>query len=152
MNRNALVERFGEELGYEIPLDMKPEEGKSYTQNQNMPEQALIYEIWDKETGDAIWLSKSMGKILDEKPDPLELEGFFPCPKPLYSNITTENLEPIPDFTMYQDQAKELDTLADRIDGLINALKVRGVFDASASELNRLFSEGENNTLIPVKN
>jgi hypothetical protein len=45
-----------------------------------------------------------------------------------------------------------LDTLADRIDGLINALKVRGVFDASASELNRLFSEGENNTLIPVKN
>ena len=152
MNRDALVERFGEDLGYQIPLDMKPEEGKSYTQNQNMPEQALIYEIWDKETGDAVWLSKSMGKILDEKPDPLELEGFFPCPKPLYSNITTENLEPIPDFTMYQDQAKELDTLADRIDGLINALKVRGVFDASASELNRLFSEGENNTLIPVKN
>ena len=152
MNRDALVERFGEDLGYEIPLDVKPEEGKSYTQNQNMPEQALIYEIWDKETGDAIWLSKSMGKILDEKSDPLELEGFFPCPKPLYSNITTENLEPIPDFTMYQDQAKELDTLADRIDGLINALKVRGVFDASASELNRLFSEGENNTLIPVKN
>jgi uncharacterized protein YbbC (DUF1343 family) len=29
---------------------------------------------------------------------------------------------------------------------------VRGVFDGSASELNRLFSEGENNTLIPVKN
>jgi hypothetical protein len=53
---------------------------------------------------------------------------------------------------MYQDQAKELDTLADRIDGLINALKVRGVYDASSSELQRLFSEGENNTLIPVHN
>ena len=53
---------------------------------------------------------------------------------------------------MQQDQAKELDTLADRIDGLINALKVRGVYDASSSELQRLFSEGENNTLIPVHN
>jgi len=53
---------------------------------------------------------------------------------------------------MYQDQARELDTLADRIDGLINALKVRGVYDASSSELQRLFSEGENNTLIPVHN
>ena len=117
-----------------------------------MNSQALIYEIWDKETGTALWISKSMGKILDERPDPLQLENFWPCPKPLYANLTTENLEPIPDFTMYQDQAKELDTLADRIDGLINALKVRGVYDASSPELARLFSEGENNSLIPVKN
>ena len=152
MNRNALVERFGEELGHQIPLDSKPETGRSYEKTTDYPSQACIYEIWDKETQKVIWLSKSMGKILDEKDDPLELEGFFPCPKPLYSCLTTDNLEPIPDFTMYQDQARELDTLADRIDGLINALKVRGVYDASNSELQRLFSEGENNTLIPVKN
>ena len=152
MNRNALVERFGEELGHQIPLDSKPETGRSYEKTTDYPSQACIYEIWDKETEKVIWLSKSMGKILDEMDDPLELEGFFPCPKPLYSCLTTDNLEPIPDFTMYQDQARELDTLADRIDGLINALKVRGVYDASNSELQRLFSEGENNTLIPVKN
>jgi hypothetical protein len=152
MNRNALVERFGEELGYAIPLDTKPEESKSYAKNQDMPYQACIYEIWDKETEKVIWLSKSMGRILDERDNTLGLEGFFPCPKPLYSTLTTDNLEPIPDYAMYQDQARELDTLADRIDGLINALKVRGVYDASSSELQRLFSEGENNTLIPVKN
>lgn len=152
MNRNALVERFGEELGYQIPLDSKPEQGNSYEKSQYEPSQALIYEIWDKETGKAYWVSKGLGKVLDERDDPLELEGFFPCPKPLYATITTDSLEPIPDFTMYQDQARELDTLADRIDGLINALKVRGVYDASNSELQRLFSEGENNTLIPVKN
>ena len=152
MNRNALVERFGEDLGYKIPLDTKPEESKSYTKNTDMPYQACIYEIWDKETKKTIWLSKSLGMILDERDDPLGLEGFWPCPKPLYSTLTTDNLEPIPDYTMYQDQARELDTLADRIDGLINALKVRGVYDASSSELQRLFSEGENNALIPVKN
>jgi hypothetical protein len=66
--------------------------------------------------------------------------------------MTTDSLEPIPDFVIYQDQARELDVLCDRIDGLINALKVRGVYDASASELQRLFSEGENNTMIPVSN
>ena len=152
MNRPALVERFGEELGYQIPLDTVPQDTKTYAKQQDMADQALIYEIWDKETGRVVWISKSMGKILDEREDPLQLENFFPCPKPLYSNLTTENLEPIPDFTMYQDQARELDTLADRIDGLIQALKVRGVYDASASELQRLFSEGENNALIPVKN
>ena len=153
MNRNALVERFGEEMGYMIPLDSKPDQNtKDYEKAMYESQQACIYEIWDKETEKVIWLSKSLGKILDEQDDPLELEGFFPCPKPLYSTLTTDSLEPIPDFTMYQDQARELDTLADRIEGLINALKVRGVYDASNSELQRLFSEGENNTLIPVKN
>jgi hypothetical protein len=152
MNRNALVERFGEDLGHKIPLDTKPQDSKSYTANTEMPYQACIYEIWDKETKKVIWLSKSLGEILDERDDPLDLENFWPCPKPLYSTLTTENLEPIPDYTMYQDQARELDELTNRIDGLIHALKVRGVYDASEGALQRLFSEGENNTLIPVKN
>ena len=152
MSRPALVERFGEEIGGKVPLDTKPDDLKqSYKSDEGVYE-ALIYEIWDKETGKVLWLSKSLGKILDERDDPLGLENFWPCPKPLYSTLTTDSLEPIPDFVIYQDQARELDVLCDRIDGLINALKVRGVYDASNSELARLFSEGENNTLIPVNN
>jgi len=153
MDRPALVERFGEELGYAIPLDTKPETTKTY--NEKMGEgasEAVIYEIWDKKTGMVIWLSKSLGKILDEVADPLQLENFWPCPKPLFATLTTDTLIPIPDFVLYQDQAKQLDTLADRIDGFINALKVRGVYDASEPSLARLFSEGENNALLPIKN
>ena len=152
MSRPALVERFGEELGYKIPLDTKPDDLKNSYKSDDAVYEALIYEIWDKETGKVLWISKSLGKVLDERDDPLQLENFWPCPKPLYSTLTTDSLEPIPDFVIYQDQARELDTLCDRIDGLINALKVRGVYDASSSELARLFSEGENNTLIPVHN
>lgn len=152
MSRPALVERFGEELGYKIPLDTKPDDLKQSYKSDDGVYEALIYEIWDKETGKVLWISKSLGKILDERDDPLQLENFWPCPKPLYSTLTTDSLEPIPDFVIYQDQARELDVLCDRIDGLINALKVRGVYDASASELQRLFSEGENNTMIPVSN
>jgi hypothetical protein len=153
MSRQALIDRFGEEVGGRIPLDTKPESDKWATKQMVAEHyQACIYEIWDKEQGKVFWISKSMGEILDEKDDPLQLEGFFPCPKPLYATLTTDNLEPVPDFVLYQDQAKQLDTLADRIDGLVNALKVRGVYDASESALARLFSEGENNALIPVKN
>jgi hypothetical protein len=152
MTRPALVERFGEEMGYKIPLDTKPADDKNSYKPMDGVYEAVIYEVWDKETGKVLWLSKSLGKIIDERDDPLQLENFFPCPKPLYSTLTTDSLEPIPDFVIYQDQARELDTLCDRIDGLINALKVRGVYDASSSELQRLFSEGENNTLIPVDN
>jgi hypothetical protein len=153
MERAALVERFGEELGGRIPLDTKPETSKNF--NEKMGEgsrEALIYEIWDKSTGQVIWLSKSMGKVLDTRDDPLQLENFWPCPKPMFSTLTTDSLIPVPDFVLYQDQARQLDTLADRIDGFIHALKVRGVYDASEPSLQRLFTEGENNALLPVKN
>jgi hypothetical protein len=153
MGRPALVERFGEELGGKIPLDTKPETSKTF--NEKMGEgasEAVVYEIWDKTTGQVIWLNKSMGKILDTRDDPLQLENFWPCPKPMFSTVTTDSLIPVPDFVLYQDQARQLDTLADRIDGFIQALKVRGVYDASEPSLARLFSEGENNALLPVKN
>lgn len=153
MGRPALVERFGEELGGKIPLDTKPETSRTF--NEKMGEgssEAVVYEIWDKTTGEVIWLNKSMAKILDTRADPLKLENFWPCPKPMFSTLTNDSLVPVPDFVLYQDQARQLDTLADRIDGFIQALKVRGVYDASEPSLARLFTEGENNSLLPVKN
>ena len=154
MTREALVDRFGEDLGGKVPLDSKPpdlRQQRSYG-SDSMDARGLIFEIWDKEASKAIWISKSLGKILDERDDPLELPEFFPCPKPLLATTTTDSLVPIPDYVLYEDQAKSLDTLADRISGLIEALKVRGCYDAATPELARLFSEGENNALIPVNN
>ena len=151
LTRKAMVERFGEELGNKIPLDSSPDDQK-YKDSDGVGKKGLIIELWDRETKKVLWISKSLNEILDERDDPLELEEFFPCPKPLYSTITNETLVPIPDFTLYQDQANALDTLSARISGLIDALKVRGVYDASEPTLQRLFTEGENNTLIPVKN
>jgi hypothetical protein len=150
MTRDQLVARFGEEEGGKIPLDAKPEDAKKDSQLTN--DRALIYEGWDKEKLEAVWISKSLGKFIDRRPDPLKLEGFWPCPRPLYATITNESLIPVPDFTLYQDQANELDVLCDRIDGLIKALRVRGVYDASIPELRRLFTEAGSNELIPVSN
>lgn len=151
LTRKAMVERFGEELGNKIPLDSSPDDQK-FKDSDGVGKKGLIIELWDRETKKVLWISKSLNEIIDERDDPLELEEFFPCPKPLYSTITNETLVPIPDFTLYQDQANALDTLSARISGLIDALKVRGVYDASEPTLQRLFTEGENNTLIPVKN
>lgn len=153
MSRGQCVKRFGEELGRTIPLDSSPadEDGRKVS-DEIGASKACIYEIWDNDTQSAIWVSKSLGTILDERPDPLGLEGFFPCPKPIYATTTSDSLVPIPDFTLYQDQANELDIIADRIDGLVKALQVKGVYDAAIPELRRLFSEGDNNSLFPVNN
>jgi hypothetical protein len=156
MTRDACVARFGKKKGEEIPLDATPEDMKrSEKANPELDEQkrACVYEIWNKEDEEAIWLSKSQKDILDRKDDPLGLEDFFPCPKPLYATMTNESLIPVPDFTLYQDQANELDICSDKIDGLLKALQVRGVYDASQGvEIARLFSDAGNTDLRPIKN
>jgi hypothetical protein len=111
-----------------VPDDQKNKNG---TDTNEVNKRALLYEIWDKDTGKVVFLSKSSSKIIDEQDDPLELEEFFPCPPPLYATLTTDTLVPLPDFTLYQDQARELDTLSDRIDGLIQQLQVKGCYDAT---------------------
>ena len=151
MTRPMLRERFGDEIAKKIPLDSEPSEMKNASR-EGVDKRAMIIELWDKETGKAVWLSKSFNEFLDEQDDPLKLEGFYPCPKPLFSTITNESLVPVPDFALYQDQANSLDILSDRIDGLVKALQVKGVYDAASPELARLFTEANNNDLIPVKN
>lgn len=155
MGKEAVEERFGEEIANSLPYDASPDDLKrsARTAQDNWKSQAVIYELWDKDEKKAVWLTKSKKEFLDEKDDPLGLQEFFPCPKPLFATLTNETLVPIPDFTLYQDQANELDVLADRIDGLTKMLQLKGVYDGSAdASLSRLFTEGENGTLVPVKN
>jgi len=150
MNREALTERFGEEVARKIPLDQGPEPLNAYNENKRIYNRAKICELWDKESEKVYWFSKGMPEIIDERDDPLGVEGFFPCPRPLYATTTSDTLVPVPDFVLYQDQAMELDILSDRIDGLVKSLRVRGVYDASQPALQRLMTEGDNNALIPV--
>ena len=150
MSKGALKERFGEELARKIPTNESPEGLTKYGQSSRNSDQAKICELWDRETQKVYWFSESFPEILDDRPDPLNLEGFFPCAKPLYATTTTDSLVPIPDYVLYQDQANELDILTDRIDGLVKALRVRGIYDASQPALQRLLTEGDNNTLIPT--
>lgn len=153
MNKKGVTKRFGEKIAKKIPYDASPTEETKKASRETGKTQALIYELWDKEEGVAVWLSKSYDEFLDEREDPLGFEGFFPCPEPLYASMTEDTLIPVPDFTQYQDQANSLDTLADRIHGLCEMLQLKGVYDSSAdSSLSRLFTEGRNGTLLAVKN
>ena len=148
MSRKELVKRFGEEIGNQIPMG-------SEKKNDDTPEdykRAFVYEIWDKETETVLWICKDYKDVLDSREDPLKLTGFFPCPKPLYATITNDNLIPTPDYVLYQDQASELDDLTGRIGNLVKALRVAGVYDASAPALQKLLSEDDaENILIPVE-
>jgi hypothetical protein len=152
MFEDAVKTRFGEEIAAKLPYDASPQQKDKARGGDGTPKQAKIYEMWDKRTKKALWFSKSLGQIIDERDDPLGLTDFFPCPRPLYATLTNNTLVPVPDYKLYEEQALLLDTLMDRIDGLVKALQVKGVYDAAVPELARMFTEAVNTDLVPVKN
>lgn len=145
-------ERFGEAFK-DVPMAHEPvglDELKRDGINADSMKKAIVWEIWDKPTKTAIWVAEGCQTVLDEKPDPLKLDTFFPCPKPLFSTMTSDSLVPVADYVLYQDQARELDEITARIGKLVEAVKVVGVYDASQVGVQRMLSEGVDNTLIPI--
>ncbi len=155
MTREELIGRFGEEIGRAVSLDAKPDVGleqhDTARRREEMHSRANVYELWDRAERQVVWLCKGYEALLDKRPDPLRLDGFFPCPKPMFATLTTDSLIPVPDFVYYQDQADELDDITQRLTLLTRACRVVGLYDASQSaSIGRMLSEGGDNAMIPV--
>jgi hypothetical protein len=117
--------------------------------NQSL-KKGCVYEIWNKKDKTVIWIAKGLSKPLDEKKDFLKLPEFFPCPKPLFADLTTTNLVPMADYLLCQDQYEELDVINTRISYLVQACKVVGVYDKKADGVQRMLQQASENQLIPV--
>jgi len=150
MDRAALKKRFGNDIGSAIPLDFKPP-GEAASENPDIG-QAVVFEIWDKPSKTAIWISLAYNeRVLDERPDPLKLDDFFPCPKPALGTTSPRTIKPIPDFSQYQDLVNECDKLTGRIDILTGSLKMVGLYAGDEKlTISQLFKEGNENQMIPV--
>jgi len=151
MSRHEGIERFGD-LFKECPLSHVPIGLDKDSPEASTMKKAMVWEIWDKASKEVIWVAEGYREVLDRKPDPLQLDAFFPCPKPLMSTTTTDQLVPVADYVQYQDQASELDEVTERISLMVKACKVVGVYAAGSEAIQRMFTEGVDNTLIPVDN
>lgn len=160
MSKRQVRERFDTEELVEMRrgvtvADTIPYSSKRQEEQDKKPDplaRADVWEVWDKESRRVIWLVEGFAMALDVKDDPLSLRGFFPCPRPLLANATTEKLLPRPDFVLAQDQYAEIDSITDRINRLQKAIAARGVYDKSNTEVKRLLTEAGFNELIPVEN
>ncbi len=151
MPRERMKARFGNKIAKEVPL-RKDERGAHRWEgpDQDPDNKGEVYEIWSLVDREVLWIAEGYEYLLDRKDDPLRLEHFFPCPRPIYSNMTNSTLIPIPDFLEYQDQAIQIDELSQRISMLSKACKVAGVYNSAATDIKRLLDESVENELIPV--
>jgi hypothetical protein len=104
---------------------------------------AKVWEIWHKPLGIRVHVAEGCDIELDREPDPYRLEGFFPCPKPLYGVKTTSSLTPKPEFLQWKDQSEELDRVNTRIWKLLEKLRYCGVYDASGEDAEALDGIGD---------
>lgn len=145
------IERFGEDFN-NVPLKAS-RKGSTADQGKADPwDRAEVWEIWCKEHKAVYWYVDGYDQTLDIKDDPLEVEGFFPCPRPMFANLTTSGLLPRPEYVIAQDLYNEVDLLETRITVLSRAIKVVGVYDKSATGVKRMLQEGVDTDLIPVDN
>ena len=154
MTKDQLVERFGEAIASQVPVGNYSKKDQVNDQSpKNDPwSKAEVFEIWCKEKRKVYWYAKSCDVILDVKDDPLQLDGFFPCPKPMAANVTSSNFMPRADYIFCQDQFNELDEINTRITWLTRAAKVVGVYDKASEGIQRVFNQGAENQMIPVDN
>jgi|TARA_R110000751_G_scaffold20610_1_gene60177 hypothetical protein len=147
--RDELIGR-GFAHAYEVPLTWMPDTD-SNEQLDEIYNRAEVWEIWDKVQRKRLFVSSGFKDLLAEDDDPYQLEDFFPTPVPLIAVRTNNTSIPVPEFTLYQDQADELDRVTSRITHLIEGLKRRGVYDSSVPELANLATAGDND-FVPSEN
>lgn len=158
MTRKELLKRFDKAIAKKVPLTLDCKDPKRTNEQvgddaKGMFAKAEVWEIWCKEEKKVYWVCPQYKTdFLDEEDDFLELDNFFPCPRPAFGTKTNESLQPTPDYKMWQDIALELDDVTWRIKLLVESLRVVGIYDSSLGDLiKRVTKQTRDNDMIGVE-
>lgn len=88
------------------------------------------WEVWHKADNKVYWVTEGIETFLDESEPFLNLEGFYPCPRPAYGTLKRRQLIPVPDYVRYQRTLDQINELTRRIHALLGWIKVKGLIPA----------------------
>ena len=136
----------------------REEDARSSADDRNRGERktACIYQIWDKDGGrdgtrKVRYISGQYTEgYLKVEDDPLGLTGFFNCPRPLRFIEKSHDLLPTALYTIYENQANELNRLTVRINRIVEAIKARGIYDSELGEELGNLMKADDNALVPA--
>lgn len=151
---------FGEEIAAKLTYtdaESKPnEDSKEKEDKQDFPKggrkTCRIYQIWDKDGDKTVkyFCEQYKTGLLKEESDPLGLTGFFPCPKPLYFVEKGYSTVPTALYTLYEEQANELNEITRRIKNVTKAIKAKGIYDGALGDDIKKVLEADDNEFVPA--
>jgi len=140
LSKVEAAEVFGEENAVVLGDVKVKDDGKK---------EICIYEIWDKTSRRIYWLSRNCkDKFLKISGNLLNIQSFFPCPKPIFATLTNDSIIPTPDYCLIKEMLNELNGINARMKLTMQALKVSGAYDNSFPELADILSKDV--TLVSV--
>jgi hypothetical protein len=156
LTKEEIIEQFGSEHA-NAPLShishLETKDGAPLEEpEKRMIKRAQVWEIWDREERKIYAVIDGYDKLLiDGADDELGLRGFFPSPEPANIVETPDSLVPIPEYTLYQYQAEEINQATRRIDNLVDAMKLSGLYPGSQKDSIKAMLNSKENTLVPVE-
>lgn len=122
--------------------------------SENVIKKAAIWEVWHKADNRVYWVTEGVETFLDESEPFLDLEGFFPCPRPAYGTLKRRTLLPIPDYTRYERHLNQINDLTRRIYAILDWVRVKGLIPAGgevgAAVESALAQNDDSVLLIPI--
>lgn len=152
LTKEEAEDRFGEEIANRLKYTDTRSEEKNEKQKAYCEKNVAVWEIWDKTKKQVLWVADCYkDDVLDVKPDPYELQGFFPCAPLMLGTVGHENLYTVPDYAQLRSLILQLHALGSRFRKLVAATKKRGLADGSVDELRGLTS-GDDGDFLFVNN
>jgi hypothetical protein len=154
LTREEIIDQFGAEhndvplthISHQSEKDGEPKEGE-----ERVVKRAQVWEIWDKDERKVYAVIEGYSKILMEIDDPLKLRQFYPGPEPVMIVETPDSNIPIPEYCQYQAQAEELNIITRRIENLVKAMKLSGIYPGSNKDIIKQMLDSDENMLVPVE-
>lgn len=150
MSKPDVKDRFGEEIAAKVKYSGYDEEREQSKEKKNTQDKYLsVWEVWCKRTQKVYWVTDCYADdFLDEKDDPYEMEGFFPCAPFMLGTVGCDSLYTVADYAQLRPLIAQLHAAADRMRRLFRSIKKRGLADGSVPELQELSNESEGDFLF----
>ncbi len=148
LTRDEVRKAYGNKIGTEIVLDHKATKDADDSMSK-----ATIWCIWDSKQKKVLHISTGYAAgPLGVYDPPVNFEGFFPIPRPLYATTATDSTIPVPDLDQYQDQVDEIDMYTQRIYVLGRSLRVRGLYPGDMESVKQAMDSANDADLISIPN
>lgn len=151
MTKEEMRERFGLDSGYADAAFISPDDRHGMNDGSL---KAPVWEVWSRVDARVYWVVEGVNTVLDEEEPFLDIDGFFPCPKPAFGTLKRKSLIPVPDYKRYESTLEQINDLTSRIYGLLDQVRVRGLIPTGGdvgSAVQTLLDEADDDMMfIPV--
>lgn len=155
MDKDEIIKRWDEAAYEKVSAQIiDTNKGKTDADRAQSAGKTRIWEIWCKTEEYVVWMAEGAQEALEVSEPPLDVAGFWPCPKPAYATTSTGSLIPVPDYVYYEAQCIEIDSLTKRIADLTDQLRLKVFYPAGDGTLGpaieKAMQPNNNTIMIPI--